>query len=307
MTITAILGEGSFHQFHGGTTTNEPDAETRRARVFGYSQHYAQQRGRAFSAPEPIHYVGWMPSPTVRRTKARRRTAEAFAAAGELVDGDGPPARPTPVPDDLKVAFTEAVWRTMPWERTTWLGRAIRSAPTDLLAYQEVVASLEPDWIIETGTGDGGRTLFLASICELVGHGQVLSIDESLTDGLPQHPRIRYMRANVHSEQGIKRVREVIGDGERVLVVLGAGANMFRTTAQFERLAPLVPVGSYVIVADTVINGHPVWPAFGTGPAEAVKKILTAHGEFAPDPRMEKYSLTFNPGGFLKRVDDASA
>ena len=66
--------------------------------------------------------------------------------------------------------------------------------------------------------------------------------------------------------------------------------------------APLVPVGSYVVVTDTIVNGHPVWPAFGPGPTEAVKQILSSHGEFVSDSRMEKYSLTFNPGGFLHRV-----
>jgi cephalosporin hydroxylase len=56
------------------------------------------------------------------------------------------------------------------------------------------------------------------------------------------------------------------------------------------------------VITDTIVNGHPVWPAFGPGPAEAVKQALSIHGEFAPDPTMEKYSLTFNPGGFLHRV-----
>jgi cephalosporin hydroxylase len=45
-----------------------------------------------------------------------------------------------------------------------------------------------------------------------------------------------------------------------------------------------------------------VFPAFGAGPMESVKQILSTHGEFIQDPAMEKYSLTFNPGGFLKRV-----
>ena len=63
-----------------------------------------------------------------------------------------------------------------------------------------------------------------------------------------------------------------------------------------------MPVGSYVVVTDTVVNGHPVWTGFGPGPAEAVKQILTADGRWAADPALEKYSLTFNPGGFLKRV-----
>ena len=64
-----------------------------------------------------------------------------------------------------------------------------------------------------------------------------------------------------------------------------------------------MPVGSYVIVTDTIVNGNPVWAGFGPGPAEGVKKILTRNGDFVADPALEKYSLTFNPGGFLKRVD----
>ena len=50
------------------------------------------------------------------------------------------------------------------------------------------------------------------------------------------------------------------------------------------------------------MNGHPVWPGFGPGPLEAVRRILANHGEFVPDTTMEKYGLTFNPGGFLRRV-----
>ncbi len=53
---------------------------------------------------------------------------------------------------------------------------------------------------------------------------------------------------------------------------------------EFQAYAPLVPVGSYVVVADTVVNGHPVWPAFGPGPLEAVKQILAADGELRRRP-----------------------
>jgi cephalosporin hydroxylase len=86
------------------------------------------------------------------------------------------------------------------------------------------------------------------------------------------------------------------------VVVLGACSDRAATAAQFEAYAQLVGVGSYVVVADTIVNGRPVWPAHGPGPGEAVKQILTRHGEFVADPDMEKYCLSFNPGGFLRRV-----
>jgi cephalosporin hydroxylase len=154
---------------------------------------------------------------------------------------------------------------------------------------------------VETGAGDGGRALFLASICELVGHGEVISVATGATDDLPRHPRLRYVSGRAHDPEPVSQVRELVGDG-RAVVVLGSCTDRVKTTAEFEAYSPLVPIGSYVVIADTIVNGHPVWPAFGPGPAESVKQILTRHGEFVADPLMEKFSLTFNPGGFLKRV-----
>jgi cephalosporin hydroxylase len=242
-----------------------------------------------------------MSTEAARRSKPRRMSTKAFAdaAAGML---DGAPAEPTPVPDELKWAFTETVWRNMPWTGTTWLGRAIETAPNDLVAYQEMIFVVRPDWVIETGTGDGGRALFLASICELVGHGQVLSIDSELPVDLPSHPRLRFLTGEAQDPATVDAVRALVGEDESAVVVLGGVADRVATYAQFAAYSPFVPVGSYVVVTDTVVNGHPVWPAFGPGPAEAVKQILTRHGEFVPDPLMEKYSLTFNPGGFLRRT-----
>ena len=59
-----------------------------------------------------------------------------------------------------------------------------------------------------------------------------------------------------------------------------------------------MPVGSYVVVTDTIVNGHPVWPAFGPGPAEAVKQILTRHGEFVADPDDGEVLAHLQPGRF---------
>jgi cephalosporin hydroxylase len=302
ITVATILGEGSFHQVHGGTTTNQKDAVERRARVYGYSRHYAELRGRPFRGPgKPIHYVGRITSPAARRTRARRLPAEAFAEGAAAGGIDGMPTSPTPMPEEQRVAFAKAVWRTLPWKHTTWLCPAVESAPTDLLAYQELIAEVRPDWVIETGTGDGGRTLFLASICDLVGHGSVVSVAPDQADDLPEHPRIRYVTGRAHVRETADAVREIVGDG-RAVVVLGSRTDRHATTEEFEAYAPFVPVGSCAVVAETIVNGHPVWPGFGPGPAEAVKQILTRHGEFVPDPTLEKYSLTFNPNGYLRRV-----
>ena len=59
--------------------------------------------------------------------------------------------------------------------------------------------------------------------------------------------------------------------------------------------SPLVSPGSYLIVEDTNVNGHPALPEHGPGPMEAVEEFLEV------DVAREKFFLTFNPRGFLRR------
>jgi cephalosporin hydroxylase len=64
----------------------------------------------------------------------------------------------------------------------------------------------------------------------------------------------------------------------------------------------MVRVGSYVVLEHTVLNGFPVDASFGPGPHEALRRIMNLHGEFLADSEREKHSLSFNTGGFLRRI-----
>jgi cephalosporin hydroxylase len=213
------------------------------------------------------------------------------------------PKSPTPIPDELKWTYTDALWRSLAWRESTWLGARIRKAPTDLLVYQEIVSRVRPDWIIETGTEQGGRALFFASLCELLDHGQVLSIDVKLSPERPEHPRITYLEARPQDEDTAAHVRTIVGSAPNALVVLGSQpASNLRVEREFNRYRDLVPVGSYLIVENTMFNGHPAWPGHGPGPWEAVRRILATNSDFAIDPQAERFGVTFNPEGFLKRI-----
>ena len=96
----------------------------------------------------------------------------------------------------------------------------------------------------------------------------------------------------------------MVGESPHALVVLGSqpGTNL-RIEAEFKAYAPLVPVGSYVIVEYTIVNGHPVWPGFGPGPLEAVQAHPRRQQRLrGRHRRWRSTALTFNPGGFLKRM-----
>jgi cephalosporin hydroxylase len=301
--VVTILGEGSFHQLHGGTTTNVADPSDRRSTIVGYADQFTEMHGRPFRGPgKTIHYVGTM-FPAAFRTRARRMTAEAFVQ-GRVTEGpDGIPAHPSPIPDELSLNFVDAFWKSLAWRDTKWLGTNTQRAPTDLFVYQEIVARTRPDWIIETGTMTGGRALYLASICELLGTGRVLSIDVKQMDELPQHPRITYFEGRPHDPETIERVRNLVGKDPRGLVVLGSQPmTHLRAQAEFKAYREFVGVGSYVVVENTIYNGHPVWPGHGPGPNEAAKRILAENGDFAADTSLERFGVTFNPGGYLKRI-----
>jgi cephalosporin hydroxylase len=299
VTIATILGEGSFHQVHGGATTNLPDLKHRHDRLGEYAAHYDEVRGRPFRGPrKQIHYVGTM-RPESARTRPRRRSVP------NLFGREPAPAIPdksTPMPTDLRSEFVDAYWNTLAWQDTSWLGQRVAKPPTDLFAYQELLSTVRPDWIIETGTGDGGRALFLATICDLLGRGQVVSIDENASDDRPEHPRIRYVLGDPTQGPILKQVGTIVGSDPRALVILGSRGSAGRTITEFRLYEKFVPVDSYVVVEDTVINGHPVWPEFGPGPAEAVRGVTESRGDFAADLSMGKYGVSFNPGGYLKRV-----
>ena len=301
VTIVRILGEGSFHQLHDGVTTNQPDFEDRNASLVAFGEHYANLRGRPLQSPlKPIHYLGAVRE-AAKRSRARRMVAPGLWKQAQRTGADGQPEHPVPIPHDLKVDFIDAFWRSLAWQKTSWLGRRVASCPTDLVAYQELIAIVKPDWIISIGAGSGGRASFLASVCELLDHGRVLSIQNEAAQEPPQHSRITQLVADPPAQETVRRVRDIVGETPNALAVLGA-AGAAKLLRVFEAYAPLVPVGSYVVFEDTIMRGNPVRPDMAPGPKQAVRVILEGRGDFAADPEMEKFGLTFNPGGFLKRL-----
>jgi cephalosporin hydroxylase len=297
--VVSILGEASFHQVHGGTTTNQADADA--PLIPSYRDHYAALRHRPYRwTGKKLNYVGSMTEAALR-TRTRRRGATQFSFTPYADQIDERPTRPVPLPEELQAEFTDAYWRSFRWQETSWLGHRVAKPPSDLFAYQELIVDGAPDWVIETPSDGGGRALFLASICELVGHGRVLSIDQHPHDDRPEHPRLTYVTGDPLDDEIVKLVRKRVGEPANAMLFFGL-ANRAWLRRAFDLYAPLVPVGSGVVFEDTVMNGFPVWPAMGPGPAEAAREILTDSPEFDRDPRMARLTPSFNEGGYLRRL-----
>jgi cephalosporin hydroxylase len=187
------------------------------------------------------------------------------------------------------------------WKNTYWLGVPTQKSPLDLWIYQELLWSLRPGLIIETGTAHGGSALFLASVCDAIGFGTILTVDIRHVPERPSHPRIKYLVDSSCSETVVAEARGLAADAGMVAVILDSDHSRDWVLRELRTFAPLVPVGGYIVVEDTNINGNPVLPDFGPGPREAVEEFLKESDDFEVDYSMEKLLFTMHPGGFLRR------
>jgi cephalosporin hydroxylase len=197
------------------------------------------------------------------------------------------------------------------WANTTWLGVPSEKPATDLWIYQEIIAELRPDFVIETGTRYGGSALYMATVCEALGHGRVITVDmqelASSASCRPEHPRITYLTGSSTSPQTIEQLRRTVSGAQCVMVVLDSDHSMTHVSDELRLYRDLVTEGSYLIVEDTQFNGHPTAPDHGPGPWEAVEVFLKSAPEFSPDREREKFMLTFNPRGYLRKGTADSA
>ncbi|GAB2670071.1 cephalosporin hydroxylase family protein [Arenimonas aestuarii] len=197
----------------------------------------------------------------------------------------------------------------------SWMGRPIIQYPQDMVAMQEILWRLQPDLVIETGIAHGGSLVFYASILELIGKGRVLGIDIDIRAhnraAIEAHPMARRIDMIQGSSIDPKVVADVSrrANGLRTLVVLDSNHTHDHVLAELRAYAPLVSVGSYCVVFDTVVEHLPAglypdrpWDV-GNNPKTAVNAYLAENADFeVDDDREAQLLITVAPGGYLRRA-----
>lgn len=200
----------------------------------------------------------------------------------------------------------------------TWFGRPIIQLPDDIVALQELILSVQPDLIIETGVAHGGSLALSASMLELLGRGEAVGIDVEIRPhnrrALEAHPLARRMiliEGSSTDDRVVAQVRALAAQRRRVMVLLDSNHTHAHVLRELQLYSPLVTSGSYIVVLDTAIEDLPdgsfpdrPWGR-GNNPKTAVREFLTSTDRFAIDRDLEsKLLLTVAPDGYLKCVKD---
>ena len=204
----------------------------------------------------------------------------------------------------------------------SWLGRPIIQYPQDIVAMQELIWSLQPELIVETGIAHGGSLIFSASMLELnaacggPADARVVGIDidirahnRSAIEAHPMCRRITMLEGSSVAPGIVAQVRAMAAGKKSVLVCLDSNHTHAHVLAELEAYAPLTTVGSYCVVFDTIVedlpkplSGDRPWGP-GDNPKTAVREYLAAHPEFETDRAIDhKLLIGVAPEGYLRRV-----
>lgn len=213
-----------------------------------------------------------------------------------------------PTNESIIKRFNSIYYNLDLWDQSSWLGIKSYQTPTDNWVMQEIISEIKPDFFIETGTANAGTTLFYASVLDQVNpQGKIITIDiedliASSTREMPVFKnKVEFIQGDSVAPEVLSRIAGQV-QGRKVMVTLDSSHAKKHVLKELQTYADFVSVGSYLVVQDTNVNGHPVFMGFGPGPREAVTEFLKIDKRFEIDSSKEKFLLTFYPSGYLKRV-----
>lgn len=213
-----------------------------------------------------------------------------------------------------------------------WLGRPIIQYPQDICAMQELVWRVRPDVIVETGIAHGGSLILSASLlamldlCDAAVSGEivdpakpkrkVIGVDidirahnQAAIEAHPMAKRITMIQGSSIDPAIVEQVKAEVEEAKTVLVCLDSNHTHNHVLSELQQYAPMVSVGSYCVVFDTIIENIPhdmfidrPWGR-GDNAMTAVNAYLKDDTRFEIDQLIDaKLQISVAPNGYLKRV-----
>ncbi len=204
--------------------------------------------------------------------------------------------------------YLQWYYETGVWQQLRYRGVRTLKLPLDLWNYQELIFENDIHWVLETGTRHGGSALYFADLLASgEREGKVISVDvahDDLHSSVAPHPRIQLLLGDSAAPDTVDAIRRLIPPGRArgMLLILDSDHTASHVSRELNVLVPLLRQGDYLVVEDTIVNGHPVRPEFGPGPLEAIEAYLKENsGQLVRDAQREfKFGCTFAYRGYYK-------
>ena len=207
------------------------------------------------------------------------------------------------------------VWLRAGWDTKyvysfTWLGRPMIQLPEDMIRIQEVIHTVQPDVIVETGVAHGGSLVFYASLCKAMDRGRVIGVDVEIRPhnraAIEAHalfPLITLIEGSSIEPQIVEEVKSLIKPDEKTMVVLDSNHEKQHVLAELRTYSPIVSVGSYIVAMDGIMErlagaprSAPDWS--WNNPRQAALEFVAENADFV----IEEPQFAFNEGKITERV-----
>lgn len=218
------------------------------------------------------------------------------------------------------------IWLKLSWNQKysytfTWMGRPIVQHPEDMVRLAEVIYTVKPDVIVETGIAHGGSLIYYASLMKAMGRGHVIGVDIEIRShnraAMEAHelkPMITMIEGSSIDPGIVASVKKLIKPTDKVMLILDSNHSKAHVAAELDAYHDIVSVGSYIVSTDGIMRdvydvprGAPTWKH--DNPCAANEEFLKKHPEFVLEQPAWRFNeseldrvITGWPDAYLKRV-----
>lgn len=246
----------------------------------------------------------------------------------QLLINENGKERAVPVYSTEGFEIISDLWVKVGWNQKysytfSWMGRPVIQLPEDMIRLQEVLWTVQPDVLIETGVAHGGSLIYYASLFQAMNKGRVVGIDieirphnRSAIEAHPMAHRIALIEGSSTAASVVAEARSHIKPGETTLIILDSNHTNQHVLDELHAYADMVTVGSYIVATDGLMGevydvprGTPGW--ITDNPTKAAQDFVAKNPNFVielPAPTWPfneselKRTPTHWPGAWVKRV-----
>lgn len=295
--VVSLVGEASFHQFHGGTTTNVDD-ETKDALVEDYKQNYRALRGKEFKGigHTQLYFRG-----TIHTDQALTARQQMLFPGGVGVTDRLRPVKQEDWFEEEAQAFTRTIYaESGEHTRVRWLGEPVDLAPADLLNIQEIMRVDRPSGIVVVD-GRNGLAGFLASTARELGLACRIVHVRAHHEGTAIQGVMR-VEGRSDDASALSGVRAALGDAKSVMALFEPDAGDWYPVEALSTWSELVTPGAMFVILRTAI-GLP-WMGYLHNRRYGAARALVAQGRFEFEASWQRQMIVMCPFGYLRRCAD---